>query len=693
MRRVLIRYAILLLIFVTLTTRSHGVNVSGITRAQLPAASVALLTNTSVCELAGAFSEVNRVERARYFSNQCAKVGSQAVARMPVVFVHEEGVISSGSEYFASALRTALEFNDEVVMLLKEGAKISPVIELYLDPRITVHRFNASDPEDPLGADAFNFAQVYEHMSSNAYRYELVSFQRYFVLRSWMAIENVSTLMYLDSDVLLFREAKAEARCFAGCAVVVCEHAKSASAHTSMWTKRGIDAFCDFLSKSYTDQKLLNGIRQQWKNYQENFRKRNEKIAGGLCDMSLLKWWINDHRRNVAVCDNCQTSDTGGLYDHTKGFHLEKFFVDEYKLPAVAHKGTVLPLKTLHFQGRTKTLLQTCPIQEQFVVFTNIGALREFDYIPLIRARAVHQARMRLVLINHFYPGHANSNWAAKWVPTVIEQSLLKNLSVELVQYDIRRESSRHSAVLSKWVNASVSPYEENDKFSTLRFVSLAHFAKQQSQHALFLHHDLDIVDLTNIFESIPELTWHAGSYFAVWNSDLLQGFADYVSRFYNTSDREKATIISTYGQEINGKLLDNLANVTRSWWTLPRTALRNWNDMFLFKAWIATDKPRKFGDILCDREHCSYRDSRTSLHVLHAAMPYLMELVHVDAKKSTCLWADGVWTNASNGFLARRGDVPIASIHFQGGSKRILCICLCAHLAAMERALAPCCA
>ena len=112
---------------------------------------------------------------------------------------------------------------------------------------------------------------------------------------------------------------------------------------------------------------------------------------------------------------------------------------------------------------------------------------------------------------------------------------------------------------------------------------------------------------------------------------------------------------------------------------------------MFVHRAWVNVAHPQGFEAICCGAVECKQCGYPSRLPVLHTALPYIMDKVHI--RESLCEWKEGVVresaTAASQLVL---GDMPIASIHFQGASKGLVCPCLCSLLQQSVRSIVPCC-
>lgn len=110
---------------------------------------------------------------------------------MPIVFIHR------GNEAFVPyTLRQAEESNPHADIFFlgneeNEGA---------ISGRVSF--FRAAD----YGEGASDFAEVYQHLSTNSYVYNLFCFQRWFILRDFMRKNRIDRCCYLDTDVMLYTD-------------------------------------------------------------------------------------------------------------------------------------------------------------------------------------------------------------------------------------------------------------------------------------------------------------------------------------------------------------------------------------------------------------------------------------------------------------------------------------------------------
>jgi hypothetical protein len=285
---------------------------------------------------------------------------------VPVVFVHMSGIKKTDQRYVMLAMRTACKFNKRVfVASVGYNSSEEPddypscVTPVYYILNSTNETASASPVEEALQ----RFTTVYKHMSGNHFLFEKFCFDRWFIFHDLLEKFNLEKALYLDSDVLLFANASLEAASFdSKCAALVSSNKKGYSGHSSLWTKSKASEFANFIQKNYEDDALRSNMESMWENYQNNFLEKGETVKGGISDMHLIKLFVQ-HPRNSQ--DVCILDDT---YDHCRVFDNRKnsFYQDELGLPYTVFEDsstntTIFSrLRTLHFQGGSKELLNDC---------------------------------------------------------------------------------------------------------------------------------------------------------------------------------------------------------------------------------------------------------------------------------------------------------------------------------------------
>lgn len=214
---------------------------------------------------------------------------------IPVIFIH-----NGNQEYLKLAIKKASERNRVVLI----GNDNTNGIEFY----------NLSNYID---ADYRNFQSIYIHLSTLPYEVELFCFLRWFILRNWMRSTNTDTVMYIDSDVLLYINAEEEFQKYFSFYDLTLVH--RTSAHTSFFTRNGIENFCNFLLETYTNKHLYD-----YNKIASHYTVRsNHSLDGGVCDMTLLEFYQYKNYGKVGEMMFLQDNST---YDHN--IHVSDFYFE-----------------------------------------------------------------------------------------------------------------------------------------------------------------------------------------------------------------------------------------------------------------------------------------------------------------------------------------------------------------------------
>ena len=144
-----------------------------------------------------------------------------------------------------------------------------------------------------------HFAKIYEHMSSNPYKFELICFERYFLTYEYMKKSGLTDCVMMDSDVCLYEQVTKETFQNAELAISIpeqkTEYSMSASAHFSYWTIGAMEAMLEFLIASY--EKKLPEIYEKWEWHKKT------GMPGGICDMTLLYLFAKQYKGSVLNTD------------------------------------------------------------------------------------------------------------------------------------------------------------------------------------------------------------------------------------------------------------------------------------------------------------------------------------------------------------------------------------------------------
>ena len=194
----------------------------------------------------------------------------------------------------------------------------------------------------PETALSRKFRASYRHRSHNGYDYELFCFLRWFYLLDYLDREDLESVFYLDSDVVIYTDLS---RLYANgsAAYYVVEKQSSpthrpgtmrnsyAVGHISFWTREMLQRFCIFL-------------RLDKEEYDKKWRYHvAHGLPGGVEDMdALYLFWRDEGRADIVNLDDVP-------YLHTFFPNSEVHFRDG--LPCTSVNGEEKAWQALHCQG------------------------------------------------------------------------------------------------------------------------------------------------------------------------------------------------------------------------------------------------------------------------------------------------------------------------------------------------------
>jgi hypothetical protein len=286
---------------------------------------------------------------------------------IPIVFFYHSGPELDEENYAQITIPAATLLNQQVIYVASPDASNLLLKSPLALSKVQIVTFSL-DIISEYTQRAIQFATTYVHMNTNPRSFELISFQRWFIIEAIMRKLKYDEFWYLDTDVLLLTDLTAEQACYQNCECVISSSPSSTSGHTSKWTLQRLSDFTMFMETSYSQSGMQN-LANVWVQYKNKFQS-NALVLGGICDMTLLKLF-ND--QSMHKC--CHGNDNyGGVLSHNiKTDHWPEYFQDEWtELPYyysnswLKLKHDKIRIKTLHFQGDSKILLLECPQNKIF---------------------------------------------------------------------------------------------------------------------------------------------------------------------------------------------------------------------------------------------------------------------------------------------------------------------------------------
>lgn len=204
---------------------------------------------------------------------------------------------------------------------------------------------------------AGKFSTIYDHLSTNSRKIELMCFQRWFILKDFMEKHDIDVSFHIDSDMMLYANTDMEYHKFAQFDFTLSHRCCGSN---SFFTLNGLKKFCDFLLNFY-----MNKNTYEYERIAAHYHVRQKHgLPGGVCDMTLLEYYSYQNCGKIGEMMHIIDDST---YDHNinvpdQYFHMDKetkdiVFVNDLPYCYQESSGKQIQFKTLHFQGSAKTLI------------------------------------------------------------------------------------------------------------------------------------------------------------------------------------------------------------------------------------------------------------------------------------------------------------------------------------------------
>ena len=200
------------------------------------------------------------------------------------------------------------------------------------------------------------FDSVYRHMSYNAEYFERFCFYRYFSALKYATENKIDKFLMCDTDAIFLKSLDFE-KILGNDKCVACKPQEQnknddiVCIHNSIWTKDGLEDFCNFLIETYNNNIEILMPKWEW--------HVSTQTGGGICDMTLMYHWYNSDKNLYNLQD--------GVFD--RGIGMSKNNIeDEFKIKneikqlkkidnkifGINYKDEEVEFYGLHFQGHTK---------------------------------------------------------------------------------------------------------------------------------------------------------------------------------------------------------------------------------------------------------------------------------------------------------------------------------------------------
>lgn len=230
----------------------------------------------------------------------------------------------------------------------------------YLDKAISLNNQFFKDIKIIKENNYIKFEKIYKHMSSNHYGFELFCFIRYFLILNYVKENKIEKFIYSDTDAIFFDFFDFDS--FLGSsACVACKpedqdfYDHIVSAHFSIWTRQGLESFCDFLMNTYSNN--IDILKPKWEWHLKT------KNLGGICDMTLLYHWYKESKNLLNVNNkntfdrNINTSDNNKRNEFQTNGSIKQIKIIQNRAVGKNSINEDVNFIGLHFQGNAKNLI------------------------------------------------------------------------------------------------------------------------------------------------------------------------------------------------------------------------------------------------------------------------------------------------------------------------------------------------
>lgn len=270
------------------------------------------------------------------------EVTDSLTSSLPIVFIHR-----SNSAYLKYSLSQAQTSNPRSAVILLG------------DPANDCYDFVVHRKIDDFSQGATEFEKVYTHFSTLPPSFELICFQRWFVLRDFLRDNKIQRCLYLDSDTMLYTDVTQDSQKFANFDFTLSHQTSGCTFFLNRL--EALEEFCQFLKDIYNKKNryLYDKMVAHYA-----VRKRNG-LKGGVCDMTAFQLYSENHFGDIGEVAHIID---GSVYDPAitipaPGFEMEdrvKKITWRNEVPYGKHLKTGLEIRfnSLQFQGSaTKSIM------------------------------------------------------------------------------------------------------------------------------------------------------------------------------------------------------------------------------------------------------------------------------------------------------------------------------------------------
>lgn len=245
--------------------------------------------------------------------------------------------------YFSYVVRQARKWNPGTPIYILGGSTLKKYKKY-------AHWVNVVELKD----EKRELYEVYQHMNTNGPEFELMSLERWFLLRAVMKRQGLDQGIYLDSDVMVYCDLQEAAEMVQSPGMTRIYH----SPHTNFianWDT--LDKLCELILSYYKQPYLLEKLKAIEQKHVGQYG------AGGVSDMTfmgLLYQHYPSKSKDLSDWSHGQKRFDSTVFqgeDFIKEDGLRKIYLKDGVPFSEKTTGERIQFLTLHFQGKSKSLI------------------------------------------------------------------------------------------------------------------------------------------------------------------------------------------------------------------------------------------------------------------------------------------------------------------------------------------------
>ena len=221
-----------------------------------------------------------------------------------------------------------------------------------------VEHINIRDYE----TEASKFSNIYEHLSTNNKHFELLCFNRWFVINEYAKKTGLEKFFYCDSDVMLYCDITEEYEKFKDCRFTLTHNISAGIGYFNDMS--AIDEYCSLCMDIFSKKEKFwyDKCCSHYADLQRNNR------GGGVCDMTVWAFFRTDTFNNPGIVGETSQIINNSAFDHNinqqDGYEMENgvkkiYWRGEDPYCKNIRLDRLVKFNCLHFQGlRGKQLLE-----------------------------------------------------------------------------------------------------------------------------------------------------------------------------------------------------------------------------------------------------------------------------------------------------------------------------------------------